>query len=95
MKPSVSLLVVFITTLLLSPTTAQVRSADLVFKNGNIYTVNDARPKAEAVAIKGDRIIFVGSNRRAQQYVGRNTRVVDLSGKTVVPGMTDAHHHLF
>ena len=79
---------------LVSPTTAKVQPADLVFKNGNIYTANDARPKAEAVAIKGDRIIFVGSNREAQKYVGEKTRVVDLGGKTMLPGMTDAHHHL-
>ena len=54
-----------------------------------------ARPRAQAVAIKADRIVFVGSNAGWQRYVGRNTRVVDLKGKTVVPGMTDAHHHLF
>jgi len=94
MKPFASLLVVLISAFLLSPATAKVQPADLVFKNGNIYTVNDARPKAEAVAIKGDRIVFVGSNRKAQEYVGRNTRVIDLGGKTMVPGMTDAHQHL-
>src|SRR5437773_1029219 len=77
-----------------SRATTRVPPADLVFKNGNIYTLNDARPKAEAVAIKGDRIIFSGSNREAQQYVGEQTRVIDLNGKTMVPGMTDAHHHL-
>ena len=62
--------------------------------NGNIYTVDDARPKAEAVAVKAVRIVFVGSNGEAQKYVGRNTRVIDLGGRTMVPGMTDAHHHL-
>ena len=51
---------------------AKVPPADLVFKNGNIYTVNDAQPKAEAVAVKGDRIVFVGSNRDVQKYVGAN-----------------------
>ena len=67
--------------------------ADIVFKNGNIYTVNQQTPHAEAIAAKGDRIIFVGSNAAAQKLVGRTTRVVDLHGATVVPGMTDAHHH--
>jgi predicted amidohydrolase YtcJ len=95
MKAFVSLLVVLASAVLLSPANAQVQSADLVFKNGNIYTVNDARPKAEAVAIKADRIIFVGSNRNVQRYVGAKTRVIDLNGKTMVPGMADAHHHLF
>ncbi|HEY8185461.1 MAG TPA: amidohydrolase [Pyrinomonadaceae bacterium] len=87
-------LLVAIYALLLLPTTAKIPTADLVFKNGNIYTANDARPKAEAVAIKGDHIIFVGSNREVQKYFGRNTRVIDLNGKTMLPGLTDAHHHL-
>ncbi|MGI9066422.1 MAG: amidohydrolase [Pyrinomonadaceae bacterium] len=94
MKALISLLVVLLSALLLSPTMAQVQSADLVFKNGNIYTVNDAQPKAEAIAVKGDRIVFVGSNREAQRFVGGKTRVIDLNGKTMVPGMTDAHQHL-
>src|SRR5207245_7213012 len=62
---------------------------DLVFINGNIYTVNDKQPHAEAVAVKGDRIVFVGSNAAAKKYQGANTRVVDLHGATVVPGLTD------
>ncbi len=70
------------------------RFADLVFVNGNVYTVSSAKPKAQAIAIAGFRIMFVGSNRAVQKYVGRNTRVVDLKGLTVVPGLTDAHQHL-
>lgn len=68
--------------------------ADLILKNGNIYTVNDSQPRAEAVAIRGDRIIFVGSNDAVKKYEGSRTRIVDLAGKTVVPGMTDSHYHL-
>lgn len=68
--------------------------SDLVLKNGNIYTVNEQRPKAEAVAVKGDRIVFIGSNRDVQKYVGKATRIIDLKGRTVVPGMTDSHQHL-
>ncbi|HKS30692.1 MAG TPA: amidohydrolase [Pyrinomonadaceae bacterium] len=70
------------------------QSADLVLKNGNIYTVNDREPRAEAVAIRGDRIVFTGSNADVKRYEGKGTRVIDLAGKTVVPGMTDAHYHL-
>ena len=77
-----------------APTTSKVDPAELVLINGNIYTVNDKQPHAEAVAIKGGRIVFVGSNAAAKQYQGANTRVVDLKGATVVPGMTDAHQHL-
>jgi len=71
-----------------------VDSADLVFKNGNIYTANESMPRAQAVAVKGDRIVFVGSNEAVQKLVGKATRVVDLRGNTVLPGITDAHHHL-
>ncbi|HEY0322245.1 MAG TPA: amidohydrolase [Pyrinomonadaceae bacterium] len=68
--------------------------ADLVLKNGNIYTVSERQPRAEAVAIRGDRIIFAGSNADVKKYEGKATRIIDLGGKTVVPGMTDAHYHL-
>lgn len=68
--------------------------ADIVFKNGNIYTVNDRQPRAQAIAVRGQRIIFVGSNRGAERYIGKNTRVIDLGGRTVVPGLTDSHYHL-
>ena len=68
--------------------------ADLVFKDGNIYTSNESMPQVQAIAVKGDRIVFVGSNSEAQKYVGKGTRVVDLHGNTVLPGMTDSHQHL-
>jgi predicted amidohydrolase YtcJ len=94
MKAFAVLLVAIISAFEFSPARAKVPPADLVFKNGNIYTVNERQPTAEAVAVKGDRIVFVGSNRGAEKYVGNNTRVIDLNGKTMVPGVTDAHHHL-
>ena len=72
----------------------QTQTADIVFKNGNVYTANDKASRAEAIAVKADRIIFVGTNADAQKLVGRNTRVVDLKGKTVLPGFTDSHQHL-
>src|SRR6266699_1977746 len=77
----------------LTATISKVEPAETVFKNGNIYTVNGGS-RAEAVAVKGDRIVFVGSNKGAQKYVGEKTRVIDLHGNTVVPGLTDAHCHL-
>jgi len=79
----------------LAPTTenSQKSPADLVFFNGNIYTANEKLPRAEAVAVKGDRIVFVGSNAAAKNYQGAKTRVVDLHGATMVPGMTDSHYH--
>ena len=71
-----------------------LRTPDTIFLNGNIYTVNERQPKAEAVAVKGDRIIFVGSNSDARKQKGDATRVVDLHGQTVVPGLTDSHYHI-
>jgi predicted amidohydrolase YtcJ len=70
-------------------------NASVVFINANIYTGNDRQPHAEAVAVCGDRITFVGSTADAQKRVGKQTRVVDLHGETVLPGMTDAHCHIF
>lgn len=68
---------------------------DLLFVNGNIYTVNAAQPHAESIAVKDHRIGFVGSNSEAEKFKGDRTRLVDLHGLTVVPGMTDSHCHIF
>ena len=68
---------------------------DLVFVNGDIYTVNERQPHAEAIAVKKDRIAFVGSNEDAKKLASDKTRIVDLRGRTVVPGMTDSHCHIF
>lgn len=78
----------------LAPAYAQRDTADIVFKNGNVYTANDRQPRAEAIAVKGSKIIFVGSNKDVQAYQGKRTRVIDLGGGTVVPGLTDSHYHL-
>src|ERR687886_1984103 len=68
--------------------------ADLVVTNARIYTVDDTRPLVEALAVRGGRVIFAGSKRGAMTLAGRATRVLDLAGRTVIPGMTDAHAHL-
>ena len=67
--------------------------ADLILTNGNVITVDAERPQAEALAIKGDRILAVGSNREIEAYRGVETRVIDLGGETAVPGLIDAHLH--
>jgi hypothetical protein len=77
----------------LTPSSRPADPATIVFINGNIYTANAKRPQAEAIAVKDDRIIFVGSNADAKKFQGANTRTVDLHGATVVPGLTDAHYH--
>ncbi len=70
-------------------------AADTILTNGNVYTADDAHPQAEAIAIKGERILFVGSNDEAKKYAGAKTRTIDLKGKTVLPGLTDSHYHIF
>ena len=67
---------------------------DLVFKNALVYTANDKNPRAEAVAVKGDKIVFVGKSDAADKLVGPATKVIDLKGATLLPGLTDAHMHL-
>ncbi|MBI4419926.1 MAG: amidohydrolase [Gemmatimonadetes bacterium] len=73
---------------------SQQPSADLVVTNAKIYTVDASRPHAEALAVRGGRVVFVGDARGAQALVGPNTEKWDLRGKTVVPGIVDAHAHL-
>lgn len=76
------------------PLPAQQAPADLVLRNAKVYTANDKQPKAQAVAIKGNRIVFVGSDGDARKHTGPATRVLDLKGAAVYPGFTDAHMHL-
>ncbi len=68
--------------------------ADLIVTNGRIYTVDPNRPFVDALVIKDGRVLFTGSTRLAESYKGTATQVIDLDGKTVIPGMIDAHAHL-
>ena len=68
-------------------------SADTIFYNGNIITVNSNQARAQALAIIGDKIIDVGSNEQIKKYANGLTKKIDLGGKTVVPGFIDAHSH--
>ena len=70
-----------------------VPEADLVLKNGDIYTVDAARSRAEAVAVKDGLFLFVGTNKGVARFIGKNTQVTDLGGKLVLPGFIDAHCH--
>ena len=67
--------------------------ADLIFVNGTVITVDDARPSTEAVAIVGNRIARVGTSDELQREVGPETRVIDLEGRTLLPGFNDNHTH--
>lgn len=68
-------------------------SADLVFKNGAIYTVDGVRSWADAIAVRGDTIVYVGSDIGAAAFVGDTTQVIDLQDKMMLPGFQDAHIH--
>ena len=67
--------------------------ATLLIHGGNIYTVNDSQSTVEAVATKGNKILFAGSMAQAEKYKGDNTQVIDLQGKTMTPGLIEGHGH--
>ncbi|HSQ33215.1 MAG TPA: amidohydrolase family protein [Gemmatimonadaceae bacterium] len=69
--------------------------ADLLLVNTRIYTVDQSRPFVAAMAVRDGRVQFVGSTQEAMLLRGPSTRVLDLNGSTVIPGMIDAHAHLF
>ena len=71
-----------------------LQQADLIVTNARIYTSDVNRPVAEALAVRGGRIAFVGSNRGALALAGPRTERLDLTGRTVIAGMVDAHAHL-
>jgi predicted amidohydrolase YtcJ len=67
---------------------------DWILVNANIYTMDARQPKAQALAIRGDRLAAIGSNEQVRALAGAGTRVVDASGRTVIPGLIDAHCHM-
>lgn len=77
-----------------SPERARTGPADLILINGKIITVDSAFTVAHAIAIAGDRILAVGPNAAMASMSGPATRVVDLKGKAVIPGITDGHAHM-
>lgn len=72
---------------------AAAAPADLVFLHGRIYTADAARSWASAVAVRGERIIYVGTDAAAGKLVSSHTRVVDLGGRMLLPGIQDSHVH--
>jgi len=67
--------------------------ADFVFKNGVVYTMDSKHPNAEAIAITGKKIAYVGNNKGVEIFIGKNTKVIDLNGKMLIPGFVEAHIH--
>ncbi len=71
----------------------KVDPADLVLHNGKIATVDTARPSAQALAVRGDSIVALGTDEEINRYIGDKTQVIDLAGKLAVPGFIDSHLH--
>ena len=72
----------------------QVDAAETIYMGGEIVTVNDKQPSAEALAVKGGKIVAVGARADVEKaHKGANTMVVDLGGKALLPGFLDAHSH--
>jgi len=72
---------------------AAAEKADYVFKNGAVYTMDPKAPKAEAVAVTGKKISYVGDTKGAEAFVGKDTKVIDLKGKMLLPGFVESHIH--
>ena len=69
-------------------------TADIIITNANVFTSDQANPHAEAVAIQGNRIVYVGDNNGAEEYHGEQTHVIDGQGRTLTAGFIDTHVHL-
>ena len=83
-----------LTALLVLTATVLCAQSDLILTNGKIITVDERFSIAQAVAIRGDRIVATGTNQEIGRMAGPNTRRIDLNGKAVIPGLIDNHMHL-
>ena len=72
----------------------QQQVADMVIRNARVYTVDKDQPWAEAVAIRGDRILWTGSGKDVEQYIAPSTKVMDAGGRMLLPGFIDSHLHV-
>lgn len=82
-----------LSTFLLQAVFAQKLTADLVIINANVRTMDSTKPKAEAVAVLGNKIAAIGSNTEIKQLIGANAKIIDAQNKLVLPGFNDAHVH--
>jgi predicted amidohydrolase YtcJ len=84
---------VVLNALLSLPASGQQTPADLILLNGKVFTADSAKPSVEAVAIRGERIMAVGTSAEIEKLAGAKTRRIDLRGRVVTPGFNDAHIH--
>jgi predicted amidohydrolase YtcJ len=91
--PKLLLALFLVTTVTAAAPVAQDAPADLILHNARIYTAEDGTPRAEAIAIRGDRIAAVGTSADILKLKGPSTRVIDVNGRTILPGLHDSHGH--
>ncbi len=68
--------------------------ADLLIRHAKVYTLEEAQPQAQAVAVRGERIVFVGDDAGAEALLGPDTKVIDAGGRLLLPGFIDSHNHI-
>ncbi|HEY6226542.1 MAG TPA: amidohydrolase [Verrucomicrobiae bacterium] len=94
MKVFTAILTIFFALIMFSAQSNAVSLApDLIIINASVHTMDDAQPRAEAVAISGNRIVAVGSTADIRALAGPKTRIIDAAGKNVFPGFNDSHVH--
>ena len=93
MKGFVIISMLFFSLALALQTNSRREMADFVLLNGTVWTANPDQPWAEAVALKGDKILEAGSSQEIKGVIGDNTQVIDLNGDLVLPGFIDSHTH--
>jgi len=92
-KLMVASILLFAPTATAVPTMIQQEPADLVVTNGKVITVDEPLAEAQAVAVRGDRIVALGSAADVRRYVGPGTQVIDVQGQLVIPGFIEGHGH--
>ncbi|KJD35353.1 amidohydrolase [Tamlana sedimentorum] len=96
MKPTQLIIFFLLITITSQAQTSELGTlADQIYFNGEIYTMDDNRPMVEAVAVKADSILSVGSKEDIMKLKGDKTKLFDLNGKTMIPGLIEGHAHLY
>jgi len=94
-KEFLILIIIFTVIFTLFSCRGSVGSADLVLRNGRIITMDNRWPQVSALAVKGDRILAIGSDRDMLRYTGMETQVIDLKGMLTIPGFIEGHGHFY
>src|SRR3990167_1417008 len=92
MRSSIAIFALILASCASAPTP---QAADVIYLNGDVWTGVKGAPRAVAVAISGDKIVFVGDQKGAHRFHGDATEIVDLGGKVVPPGFIHNHTHFF